>query len=53
MTTGYKDESHEHLRMFSDKNIEDVFGKKRDYCFEFCEDELGNPTSFITYTNTK
>ena len=51
MTIGYKDESGEHLRMFDDEDINRIWGHKKDFKFEFCQDELGRPTSFITYTN--
>lgn len=51
MTLGYIDESHEHLRMFDDDDINRIFGSKKDFVFEFCQDELGRPTSFITYIN--
>ena len=51
MTIGYKDESGEHLRMFDDNMINSNWGHKKDFKFEFCNDELGRPTSFISYTN--
>lgn len=51
MTLNYKDESHEHMRMFDDEDINRIWGDKKDFKFEFCNDELGRPTSFITYTN--
>ncbi len=50
MTPEYKDEAFEHLRMFSDRQIEEIFGNKKDYKFELCQDEFGRDTSFITYT---
>lgn len=53
MTLGYKDDSHEHLRMLDDEDINKVWGNKKDFNFEFCQDELGRPTSFITYINEK
>ena len=49
MIPGYQDDSFEHLRMFSDKYIKQLFSKKRNYSFELSQDELGRPTSFITY----
>lgn len=49
MTVGYRDESHEHLRMFDDDDINRIWGHKKDFKFEFCEDEFNRPTSFITY----
>lgn len=51
MTYGYKDEAYEHVRMFSDKDIERAWGKKKDFKLEMCSDEHGRPTSFITYIN--
>ena len=51
MTSGYKDEAFEHMRMLSDQDIEEIWGKKDNYTFELCKDELGRDTSFITYTN--
>ena len=53
MTLGYKDESHEHMRMLDDEDINRIWGNKKDFKFEFCNDEFGRPTSFITYTNNK
>ncbi|MEX0595347.1 MAG: class I SAM-dependent methyltransferase [Candidatus Paceibacterota bacterium] len=53
MIYGYKDESLEHVRMFDDDMINKIWGHKKDYDFQFCKDELDNPTSFITYTNEK
>ena len=50
MTVGYKDESQEHMRMFDDEDINRIWGNKKDFKFEFCQDELGRATSFITYT---
>lgn len=49
MTSFYKDEALEHLRMFSDKDIKNIFGNKKNYKFELCRDELDRETSFITY----
>jgi 2-polyprenyl-3-methyl-5-hydroxy-6-metoxy-1,4-benzoquinol methylase len=50
MEEDYKDEAFEHLRMFSDNQIQKMWGKKNNYTFELCQDELGRDTSFITYT---
>ena len=49
MSIGYKDDSYEHLRMFSDKDVKRIWGKKKNYKFQLCQDELGRDTSFITY----
>ena len=49
VTPFYKDEALEHLRMFSDTDIKRIFGNKKNYKFELCQDELGRDTSFITY----
>ena len=51
MTLGYVDDSHEHMRMFDDDDINRIWGSKKNFNFEFCKDELDRPTSFITYTN--
>lgn len=51
MTHNYEDEAFEHMRMFDDEEIERIWGKKNNYKFRFCEDELGRLTSFITYEN--
>lgn len=51
MTPGYKDEALEHVRMFGDKEINRIWGKRQHYTFELCKDELGRDTSFITYRN--
>lgn len=51
MTPGYIDESLEHMRMFDDEDINRIWGHKKNFKFEFCNDELGRPTSFITYIN--
>ena len=52
MTLGYKDESHEHMRMMDDNDINRIWGNRQNFNFKFCQDEYGDPTSFITYTNS-
>ena len=49
MEPDYKDDAFEHLRMFSDRDIYRIWGKKKEYKFELCLDELYRDTSFITY----
>lgn len=49
MTPGYVDEAFEHLRMFSDSDIQKIWGDKKEFKLEKCKDEFGRPTSFITY----
>lgn len=51
MTPGYKDEVFEHLKMFSHADILKLWGGKKEFMFRTCTDELGRPTSFITYRN--
>lgn len=49
MTIGYQDEAFEHLRMFSETQLNEYFGKKKNYKMETCQDERGRDTSFISY----
>lgn len=49
-TPGYVDESFEHLRMFSDEGIQDIWGDKKGFKMYDCKDELGRKTWFFTYT---
>lgn len=51
MTIGYKDEAFEHLRMFSETQLNEYFGNRKNYKMETCQDELGRDTSFILYQN--
>lgn len=45
----YTDESQEHIRIYTDGYIEELFGSKKNYSFEILKDEHGRNTSFITY----
>jgi 2-polyprenyl-3-methyl-5-hydroxy-6-metoxy-1,4-benzoquinol methylase len=51
MTYAYEDEALEHLRMFSDSDIQRIWSNRRSFKFTLCKDEFGRPTSFITYIN--
>ncbi len=52
MTPGYIDEAYEHLRMFSEAQLDEYFGNRKDYKLEVCHDELGRETSFISYVRS-
>ncbi len=45
----YDDDSGEHLRNYTDADIKKLFGNKNNFKVEVLKDELGRPTSFITY----
>ncbi len=49
MVEDYKEESYEHVRMFSEEYIETLFGKNKNFKLETCKDELGRDTWFISY----
>lgn len=50
---GYKDEALEHLRMYGEKEINDIWGGFDNFKMEDCKDELRRETSFFTYTTPK
>lgn len=50
MVEGYYDDSFEHLRMYSEKYIENWLGKRNNFTFHPCKDEQGRDTIFFTYT---
>ena len=48
-TPDYIDEAYEHVMMWDDEMIKNVFGKYNKFTFELCKDEHGRDTSFITF----
>lgn len=48
---GYREDSFEHLRMYEEDSIHDLFGE--DLTFHDCEDEHGRPTYFFAYRVTR
>lgn len=45
----YKDEALEHLRMYGEDDIMQIWGSMDNFKMEDCKDELGRDTSFFSY----
>mgnify|MGYP000877274200 CR=1 FL=1 len=45
----YLDDSGEHVRIYDDEYVKELFGQKKNVEIEMCKDEYGRKTTYVTY----